>query len=379
MSSSTAHIQPAVLRWARESAGYDLEQAAKKARLPRKKLAAAEEGLAELTLRQAEEAARAFRRPLATLFLPQPPTEEPVEHQFRRLPDAPQLPWPPEMRLLARAVRDRQRAALYLLEELEQRPPWLDFEVSFTNDPDAMGEQARVLLDVTLDEQFDWRDRQGFKPLRAWRDGVEALGVLTMQNGSLPVEAMRGFAALDSAVPGIVLNTGDDARARCFTLLHEFGHLVRLRAGAAEGGNVEAWCEAFAGAVLMPEQPFRSTFTAAQARFGLLLDVVDEVALSFGVTPAAATTRARKLELASNPALDAITKEIRSRGAGRGGGGGNHYGNVLARLGRGFTRLVFEALDADAITMAGAAALLGTKVDGFGKLRDRLGDPLGAE
>ena len=85
MSSTTAHIQPAVLRWARESAGYDLEQAAKKARLPQKKLAAAEEGLAELTLRQAEEAARAFRRPLATLFLSQPPTEEPVEHRLLAL------------------------------------------------------------------------------------------------------------------------------------------------------------------------------------------------------------------------------------------------------------------------------------------------------
>ena len=138
-------------------------------------------------------------------------------------------------------------------------------------------------------------------------------------------------------------------------------------------------CEAFAGAVLMPEQPFRSMFTAAQSRFGLLLDVVDEVAVSFGVTPAATTTRARKLELASKSALDDVTKEIRSRGTGRDGGGGNHYGNVVARLGRGFTRLVFEALDADAITMAGAATLLGTKVDGFAKVRDRLGDPLGAE
>lgn len=374
-----AHIHPAVLRWARESAGYDLDQAASKARLSPKKLAAAEEGEALLTLRQAEEAARAFRRPLAVLFLSKPPVEEPIENQFRRLPDAPAPPWPPEMRLLARAIAERQAAAEHLLDELEQSAPWEDVRIPFVPGPEAFAERVRARLDVGLDEQFGWRDRQGFRPLRVWRDAIEELGVLVMQNGSLPVEAMRGFAALHPRVPGIVLNTHDDPRARCFTLLHELGHLLRIRAGVSDDADVESWCEALAAGVLMPAQPFSSVLSGNRANSETLLEAVDETALTFGVTPAAATTRAGTLRLASRAEIDELRRALRVRGPGRRSSGGDHYGNVVARLGRGFTRLVFSALDADAITSAGAAALLGTKVDGFPKLRARVGDPTGEE
>jgi hypothetical protein len=37
-----------------------------------------------LTMRQAESAAAVYERPLAALFLPNPPPEEPQEVQFRR-------------------------------------------------------------------------------------------------------------------------------------------------------------------------------------------------------------------------------------------------------------------------------------------------------
>src|SRR4051812_6051918 len=104
MKTDRAPIEPAVLRWARESAGIPLEDAAKGIRVSEKRLEAAENGAGQLTMNQAREAAKTYSRPFATLFLPQPPEEEPVEVQFRRLRDAPPLPWPPEMRALARRV-----------------------------------------------------------------------------------------------------------------------------------------------------------------------------------------------------------------------------------------------------------------------------------
>ncbi len=371
---TTAHIEPSVLRWARESAGYDLDEAARKARLPREKLAAAENGEALLTLRQAEDAARAFKRPLASLFLSKPPLEETVAHQFRRLPDAPEPPWPPEMHLLARSITERQRAAAHLLDELEIESPWPDLEVRFSSDPDVFAEWTRALLQVSLEEQKSWRDRAGYRPLGRWREAIEDLGVLVMQDGSMAVEVMRGFAALHPVAPGIVLNTKDDPRARSFTLLHELGHLLLLRAKARGLDDLEKWCERFAASVLMPGAPFSTEFSRFRAEAVSLLDAVDEVALSFGVTPAAATTRARTLKLAPGGDLDAVSRAIRARATGARKGGGDHYGNVVARLGRGYARLVFSALDADAVTSAGASALLGTKVDGFPKLRKRLGD-----
>jgi hypothetical protein len=54
---------------------------------------------------------------------------------------------------------------------------------------------VRQELGVTLDEQKSWRDYHGYAPLRAWVDAVESLGVLVMQDGSMAVEDLRGFAA----------------------------------------------------------------------------------------------------------------------------------------------------------------------------------------
>jgi transcriptional regulator with XRE-family HTH domain len=92
MASTLAHVTPEVLRWARESIGFDLEFAAQRIGVKPEKLAGAEAGDLMLTLRQAEKAADAYDRPLAALFLPEPPSEEPQEAKFRRLRDAPEPP-----------------------------------------------------------------------------------------------------------------------------------------------------------------------------------------------------------------------------------------------------------------------------------------------
>ncbi len=115
-SSPRAEANPLALKWARESLGYTLEDAAPKVGVTAEKLDRAERGEHLLTLRQAENAAKAYDRPLAALFVPEPPREEPPEAQFRRLPGAPPPPWPHEMRLLIRRVRERQQAAVELYE-----------------------------------------------------------------------------------------------------------------------------------------------------------------------------------------------------------------------------------------------------------------------
>ena len=107
MASTLAHVTPDVLRWARESVGYELDDAAARIHVKPEKLKDAEEGGQKLTLRQAERAASVYERPLAVLFMPEPPTEDEQEAQFRRLPGTPTPPWPPEMNLLARRVRER--------------------------------------------------------------------------------------------------------------------------------------------------------------------------------------------------------------------------------------------------------------------------------
>ena len=368
--SQPALVPPDTLRWARESIGLSLDEAARKVSVSVQKLECAEIGEDYLTLRQAENAAHAYRRPLAALFLARPPEEDPPEAQFRRLPGAPSLPWNYEMHTLARRIRERQDAAVELYDFLEEDPPWLSVQIGYSNDSAELGALARAALGVDLDEQKAWRDREGYAPLWAWTQAVERLGVLVMQDGSMSVTQMRGFAAVHDSVPAVVLNTKDDPRSRAFTLLHELGHLLRARVGLDPTTVTEPWLEEFASNVLMPRQSFVADFGRA---VGDLLQSVDDIALQYGVTPKAAAVRVARLRLAPQASLDEVLEAIEERAARAGdrSTGRNYYLNIISRLGPAFIALVFSALDTQAISYPAAAGLLGVKVNNFAKLRQR--------
>lgn len=375
MASPPAHVTPRALRWARESSGFDLETAAARIGVSTQKLEAAERGEDFLTLRQAEAAARRYERPLAALFVPEPPPEETPENQFRRLPGAPPLPWPQEMKALAKRIRGRQAAALELYALLDEEPPWSFSRIEFSEDTEVLAAFTREQLKVPLSEQKEWRDPSGYQPLRAWVDAVEGLGVLVMQDGSLPLEEMRGFASAHDDVPAIVVNTTDDPRARAFTVVHELGHLLRTGANRPTGTMTERWCNEFASALLMPRAEFEADFH--RHRGGQLVQTVERVALLYGVTPLAASVRAARLGLAQADAIEAAIEAIQKRPLrredeeGKGGGGGNYYLTTVGRLGPTFIQLVFSALDTQVLSYPAAAGVLGVKVNNFGKLRDR--------
>jgi Zn-dependent peptidase ImmA (M78 family) len=370
-SSTFAHVTPEVLRWARESIGYSAPEAASKLGIFTWQLEAAEEGIDLLTLPQAEQAAELYDRPLAAFFRPAPPDEEPPATQFRRLPGAPEPPWPPAMHRLARRVRQRQNAAAELYDLLDEAPQWpTSARLLSRVERDTLASVTRQRLGVSLDEQLSWDDPSGYAPLRAWVDAVERQGVLVMQDGSMEVETLRGFASMHESVPAIVVNTRDHPSARAFTVIHEFGHLALAATGALVGSNTEAWCNRFAGEVLMPADALRSEF--AEAR-GSDLERVGAVARRFGVTRYAAAVRIAGLGLLSRPDADRLIGMFRKQGhPPRSGGGGNYYRNKITWLGPAFVRLVLEAAEGQAVTLSNAAGLLEAKVDHFQTLRKTL-------
>ena len=371
MATTLAHVTPEVLRWARESVGYELEDAAARIGVKPEKLEGAEAGDLMLTLRQAERAAKVYDRPLAALFMPAPPEEEAQEAQFRRLPGAPPPPWPPEMQLLVRRVSERQEAAVELYHALDEAPLWPEVTDDLTAVGRPLPEFVRQLLGIGFDEQTSWRDPSGYTALRSWVDAVEGLGVLVMQDGMLPVDMLRGFAATHPIVPAIVVNTQDDARARAFTIVHELGHLILAALGEAVGPQTEAWCDDFAGEVLMPRGWMTKVLSELRGRPPL--EAIDALALRFGVTPYAAAVRVAKAGLLDEAVLNDVIEEIQARPPRGRGEGGDYYWTQIGRFGPSFIRLVFAALESQAVTYPAASSLLGgAKVSNFDKLRDYL-------
>jgi Zn-dependent peptidase ImmA (M78 family) len=366
-----AHVTPEVLRWARESIGYDVEDAASRIGVKPEQLERAESGDLMLTLLQAEKAADVYERPFAALFLPEPPAEEPQAAQFRRLAGAPAPPWPPEMRLLVRRVRARQAAAVELFEAIDESPPWPAAAEDLAVAGRPLPELVRELLGISIDEQTSWRDRQGYTGLRRWTDAVERLGILVMQDGSMSVATMRGFAARHAEVPVIVVNTQDDPRARVFTLIHELGHLYLTALLEPARPSTEFWCDEFAGDVLLPRPSIESVLDEMHGRAPLA--ITDELALRFGVTPLAAAVRIRKEELWDEKRIKQVIAHIKSREHPKPDPGGDYYRTQIGRLGPTYARLVFAALDSQAVTYPAASSLLdGVKVNNFSKLRDYL-------
>lgn len=374
-SPTVAHMEPEVLRWARESAGYTVRQAADRIGVEKWYLELVEGGGDLMTLRQAEKAAEVYERPLAALFLPSAPEEESQEVQFRRLPGTPEPPWAAEMQLTARRVTERQQTAIEIYEALEERPPWIEASRRFASVPrGSLAQVAREVLGVSRAEQRDWK-HDAYAPFREWRAAVEALGVLVMQDGPVAVEEMRGFASIEPReVPAILVNNKDDPRARAFTVLHELGHVVLSGRGERVGTHTERWCDGFAGQVLMPADWLAEEFAASSWRSNL--GRVEDIARAFHVTPLAAAVRAAQEGLVAREEAGSVIGEIQRRWKGgdeEDKGGGSYYPNQVARFGPGYLRLVFSAVDTQAITLPTASALLdGVKVKNFEPLRDQL-------
>src|SRR5262245_33723375 len=87
-SSFAVEVNPAVLKWARDTAGYTLAEAARRSRKSEEQLAAWEAGKQAPPWAGLGKLAKVYKRPVVSLLLPTAPKEEPAPTDFRALPSA---------------------------------------------------------------------------------------------------------------------------------------------------------------------------------------------------------------------------------------------------------------------------------------------------
>ena len=85
MKSPQAPVDPKTLTWARETAGLDLETAAKKIGVSPDRLREWEANTRAPTIKQLRKLAHVFHRPIGLFFLPSLPDEADAIRDFRRL------------------------------------------------------------------------------------------------------------------------------------------------------------------------------------------------------------------------------------------------------------------------------------------------------
>lgn len=260
-----ALISPALLTWARETAGFSIAEAADKIDIDADRLTAWENPGDEATpsIPQLRKCAALFKRPLAVFYLPEPPTGFQVMRDLRRLPGTGLRHFSPTLQLEIRAASERRELAIDLATDLDEELPKFTLHAQITEDPEAVGERLREALGVTDELQEHWRDADGRTGFNAWRSRIEQVGVLVFQTTALASEEASGFALYARISPVISINRKDALTRRTFSLLHEFAHLMIHVSGVSdletdekrppEDQRIEVFCNQVAAAALMPK------------------------------------------------------------------------------------------------------------------------------
>jgi|TARA_A100001391_G_C5065022_1_gene276957 Zn-dependent peptidase ImmA (M78 family) len=266
-----ANINSAMLEWAREQAGLSVDDAVRLLDIKSTKTATAEEKLIAYEHGKAPSRSmlarmsKAYRRPLLTFYLNEPPKKTDRGEDFRTLPENldPQQNF--HVDVLIRDIKARQsiiRETLIDEDEAEALP----FVGQFSSEQgiDEISRKITELFDIDLDTYRSKRNyADAFKYLR---QKVEAKGVFVLLKGNLgsyhtdiDLKVFRGFALCDDVAPFIVINHQEAKSARAFTLLHELTHLLLGQTGISSSiveRKIEKFCDRVASEVLLPEQEF---------------------------------------------------------------------------------------------------------------------------
>ena len=363
---SRVPVQPTLLRWARERAGYDAD--ALTGRFPR--LEEWEQGDVQPTLKQAswttlrrilegqqrvtatfrrvEAFAKATRTPVGLLFLAEPPIERVPIPDFRTFANI--NVGHPGPDLLETVYLCQQRQDWYRDYSVSMHEPALDFVGSASLEDDILETAAtmRHLLGFDIEERrrlATWTDA-----LRHFIGQADALGVLVMASGvvgsnnrrRLDPQEFRGFALSDPLAPLIFINGADTKAAQMFTLAHELAHLwlgqsavSDTEARTAPEQEVERWCNRVAAELLVPLAVLRNELNG---RAGLQ-DELQRLARHFKVSTLVILRRIHDAgRLTRDELWEAYDAELARLRTLPNGSGGDFYLTLGARVSKRFAR-----------------------------------------
>lgn len=385
--AQTFNANPAVLVWARERWGLDVEQAAAELKISQAQLERIEAGEEPPEISLLDRMTKAYELAFTNFVLRAPPREVPDPEDFRTVGGQAARYSTETRRAITRTHVD-QDAATDLASHLG-RPIAPELQrAALDQDIEALAAQQRSLLGVSDAAQRGWKDARA--AFQAWRLAVEALGILVFLR-TFPREDCRGFSSWpDGLMPAIVVNRDEVPQAQVFTLLHEYAHLLLRQPGLCDQtelddhAKVERFCNQFAAAALMPRDTVARLVDELRLPAGTdwQREDVGKLARALQVSQPAAMLRIEQLKIAAPSTYQALGynhEEDTWRGNGGGRSSAPYSRRHLNRFGTRYVQLVLDALDARIIDETDADAHLNLRVKHFSELRAELLQATGAE
>jgi len=363
-----------VLKWAREFRGLEIDAAAEKLKLESGDLAAIEEKEeTEIALGMFEKFASAYRLPQSTLFRSTPPKQPKFPSEHRTL-DGRSPKHSFEYSVALSNIRSLQLTLTNLSQDDEEFVwPRLPVYSRAETDPTQIGERERRHSDISFEDQLGWKPSKAFN---YWRSYFEQKGIVVYLQ-KFELGDCRGFSIRDEGQPpAIVINKSEENdRARIFTLIHEYAHLVIDEPGTSDLDSrnpVEAYCNKFAAAFLMPRDALKELIgTWPNEQIEWQDSKIKFMAGRLKVSQRALALRLEELGLARkgfNQRFNwAPMKKPRRSDSG---GGGDYIKTRLSELGSRYTGAIIDAMDRGTITTFDASSALGLGEQHFPAVRD---------
>ncbi len=360
MARINVNINPNILLWARQEAGYTIDEVAAKLSVNSDRYQKWEKEGKDIPFGKLQNLATYYKRQLAVFFLPNVPTKIKKPKDFRNLS--------PSDSSLSKEVLLTLRRSSYLqriANNLEGENYW-GKKLSWLNEVEKLNDQAdsiirlRELMGINIDQQLKWTsDSEAY---RIWRTAIEEkLGILIFQF-SMPMEELQGFCMLDTLPYIIVTNSNHSYTGRIFTIFHELAHIIRRQSGMCliekiEQNQKEEWaCNTFAGSFLAPLNTIVQTDNLKEiATYSRKLKISREVYLR----------RLKEEGLLPDVKFYALLDDIKDTYKKKEKSKGFVLPEAKSRASRGetFYNIVFEAIGNNRINYTDAAHALGLKVN----------------
>lgn len=338
-------ITPAIVQWARERAGYSLEDAARHF----KKIAAWETGEALPTYVQVEDMAERFKVPVAVFFFPKPPEVPALEKSFRTLTAEDFAAIPRRVRFF---LRQGQAMQLNLAELNDGKNPaqgliTRDIKVTPNTSLDKIAIEVRKYLGISVDQQAGWKDVD--EALDKWREIFATKAGIYVFKDAFRAPNYFGFCLYDDEFPVIYINNSSAKSRQIFTLFHELGHLLFHTSGVdlhddpfikhlgdAEQ-KIEVICNGLAARVLVPDDLLDQMLKGL--KIGRL--AASQLADHFNVSREVIYRKFLDRGLIAADEYVAAAKEWAAQMKSKDDSGGTYYNNQRAYLGQRYIDLAF--------------------------------------
>ncbi len=384
-----ALITPSVLKWSRERAYLNVQDAAHLIKRPIEEIHKWETGKLLPSLAQARKAAEVYKVALAVFYLDAPPaTSTPVLKDFRAKHGGKFKNWSPELHSLISDYSEKQKWLSEFVSANGGKALKLGSAKDLFSKPADLAALIRGEIGFTLERQMDCRDP--LKAFNLWIQAIEAYGINVCRKGGAEIGEVRGFALYDEFVPFIYVNADDSYAGRLFTLIHELVHIWINAPGISNGslpeistdeGRIEVFCNEVAACVLV-DRGLVQRYWKERPAGRSINEVVARIAKEFSVSEEVIARTLLKHDKISQTDYESLRRYYRERWEASKDKrkGFLKYGlKMVLANGRYFTGVVLASYAAGKLSGIGASRLLNVRISNFSKLRGYLPPSGGAK